>query len=142
MADRLFPVNWIGHALGWPLIVAGVAVSVWAVLEAEDMKIESPTKVLTSGPYSISRNPMYVGWSAIYLGIALVANSLWILAFFPVAFLFTHFVDIRREERKLDELFGEEYRRYQAGVRRYFQKRGEHSSPSLGRNQYGFSTRS
>lgn len=93
--------------------------SVWAVVEAQDMKIESPTKLHTNGPYSISRNPMYVGWSAIYLGIAMVLNSLWILAFFPVAFLIIHFVDIRREERHLDELFGDQYRRYQASVRRY-----------------------
>jgi protein-S-isoprenylcysteine O-methyltransferase Ste14 len=117
---RLFPISWLGHALGWPLIVGGIWISVRAAMEAEDMNIESPTKLLTKGPYSCSRNPMYVGWTAIYLGIALAANSVWIIALLPVAVIFTHFVEIPREERILEAKFGEEYLQYQERVRRYF----------------------
>ena len=105
--------------LGWPLIAVGIWISVMAALEAGDMSIESPTKLLTLGPYSRSRNPMYVGWTLLYLGIALAANSVWITALVPVVIVFTHLVDIRREERMLKAEFGDQYLEYEESVRRY-----------------------
>jgi protein-S-isoprenylcysteine O-methyltransferase Ste14 len=92
-------MSWIGGVLGWPLIVVGIWVSVWAAKEAGVMNIESPTKLLTAG---------------------LAANSVWIVALLPAAVVFTHLVDIRREERILKAEFGDQYLEYQERVRRYF----------------------
>ena len=119
LSQRLFSMLWVGGVLGWPLIAVGIWISVRAAREAGDMNIESPTKLLTTGLYSRSRNPMYVGWTLLYLGIALVANSVWIIALGPAVIVFTHLVDVRREERILKTEFGDQYLEYQERVPRY-----------------------
>jgi protein-S-isoprenylcysteine O-methyltransferase Ste14 len=116
---RLFSVWWLGHALGWPLAVAGLLVATWAVWAVGGMDMRLPTRIISTGPYAFSRNAMYVGWTLIIAGLTLVANSLWSILFLPAVFLYTHFFLVLPEERKLEERFGEEYRRYRARVRRY-----------------------
>jgi protein-S-isoprenylcysteine O-methyltransferase Ste14 len=120
LTQKLFKAPWIGDAIGLLLIAVGVGLSAWSVREAGDTEIEAPTKLLTSGPYSLSRNPMYIAWSLLYMGIAMVANSLWMAALLPVVLAFTHFVDVRKEERFLEKQFGDEYLQYKGRVRRYF----------------------
>ena len=44
---------------------AGLALAVWAVLEASDIAIDSPDRLLVTGLYALSRNPIYVGWMLI-----------------------------------------------------------------------------
>ena len=106
--------------MGWPLIIAGCGLCAWSVIEAKEMNITQPNVLLNSGPYAISRNPMYVGWSIIYLGISFVANSVWIFSLLPIVIVYNHYMDIRKEEQMLDEQFGNEYRQYRKRVRRYF----------------------
>jgi protein-S-isoprenylcysteine O-methyltransferase Ste14 len=116
---RVFPHAWIGHAAGWPLVLAGIALALWAALEAGERDISSPDRLITSGPYALSRNPMYVGWHLIFLGLACIANSIWLAALFAPVACIIHFVDIRREERSLAREFGDSYREYRQCVRRY-----------------------
>jgi len=116
---EIFARSLVGHLTGWPLIVLGAGIAGWAVVEAGEMDISSPHELVTTGPYAYSRNPMYVGWSLIYLGIAFVVNSLWLLALFPAVMLYSHFVDIRREEIELEREFGADYKEYRDRVRRY-----------------------
>jgi protein-S-isoprenylcysteine O-methyltransferase Ste14 len=118
--QRLFAAAWIGSVIGLPLIIIGVGLSVWSVVQAGETETEAPNKLLTGGPYSLSRNPMYLAWTLMYLGVGLVANSFWITALLPLVAAFTHFVDVRREERFLEAQFGEEYLQYKGRVRRYF----------------------
>ena len=120
LKPQLFAAPWIGVVIGLPLIVAGVALAVWSVLEAGNIEVEPPNSLLTSGPYSYSRNPMYLAWILIYLGTGLATNSLWIIALFPIVVAVTHFYDIRKEERFLEVQFGDEYLQYKGQVRRYF----------------------
>ena len=103
---------WIGQLIGWPLIISGIGLSLWAAIEAGEMDISSPKRLLTSGPYAYSRNPMVVGWSLIFLGIALVVNSIYLIVLFPFIVAYSHFVDIRREEKFLEQEFGMRYREY------------------------------
>jgi protein-S-isoprenylcysteine O-methyltransferase Ste14 len=105
--------------IGIPLILLGLGVSVWAVMQAGETSVDKPTKLITGGPYALSRNPMYVAWTLMYLGIGLLANSLWILGLLPLVVIVTHFVDVRREESFLEKEFGEAYLRYRMRVRRY-----------------------
>jgi protein-S-isoprenylcysteine O-methyltransferase Ste14 len=120
LKQTLFAAPWVGLAVGLPLIFIGVGLSGWSVFEVGEMEIEKPTKILTGGPYSLSRNPMYVAWTLMYLGVGLVANSLWIVALLPLVVAFTHFFDVRKEERFLEKTFGNEYIQYKGQVRRYF----------------------
>lgn len=120
ISQKLFQLAGSGHVVGWPLIIVGIGLCAWSVIEAKEMNIANPNHLLNSGPYALSRNPMYVGWTLLYAGIAFVINSVWILILLPVVLVFMHFVEIRKEERLLDEKFGDEYRQYRQRVRRYF----------------------
>lgn len=116
---RIFHPAWTGHLLGWPLIVLGTGLSAWAVIEAGQIDISLPEKLVTSGPFAFSRNPMYVGWSLIYLGISFVLNSIWLVALFPFVMMYVHFIEIPKEEMMLEQKFGSRYRDYRNQVRRY-----------------------
>ena len=103
------------------LIIAaiGIGIVIWSVVAAGRVDIEAPQKLVISGPYARSRNPMMLAWTHIYVGIALVANSVWIVALLALVILFTHFVDIPNEEQFLENQFGNEYVEYRRRVRRY-----------------------
>lgn len=75
--------------------------------------------IIEEGPYRLSRNPLYVGLLALYLGLALLAPTFWGLVLFPTAVIFVHWGAIRPEERFLHERFGAPYDDYKRRVRRW-----------------------
>lgn len=77
------------------------------------------TALVTDGPYRFTRNPMYLGMAALYAGIALGAGLLWALALLPLVLAVIQVAVIGREEKYLEELFGQPYRDYRAKVRRW-----------------------
>lgn len=77
------------------------------------------TALVTSGPYRFTRNPMYLGFTLLYLGLALWFGGYWTLMLLPpVLVVMIHGV-IRREEAYLSRLFGTEYDDYRQRVRRW-----------------------
>lgn len=106
------------QGIGWPLIVAGLAVVAWAVLAAGAVDLERPEVLVRSGPFARSRNPMYVGWTLFYLGVTLVLGALSPMVFLLAVLVRTCF-DVLKEERSLAERFGPEYDAYRASVRRW-----------------------
>jgi protein-S-isoprenylcysteine O-methyltransferase Ste14 len=70
------------------------------------------TALVTSGPFAITRNPIYLAFAAIYLGIALRVRSFSLLALLPVALAVMERGVIDREERYLERRFGDAYRSY------------------------------
>jgi protein-S-isoprenylcysteine O-methyltransferase Ste14 len=76
-------------------------------------------RLVTSGIYRITRNPMYIGFTLWYLAVTCWFNSLWPLVVLPVVVIVMHFGVILREERYLEGKFGEEYREYRGRVRRW-----------------------
>ena len=121
---RIFPEWWIGHAIGWPLIVAGVLLSAWAIRTMfrarEDPDPYKPTTaIVDTGPYSISRNPIYVSFNIVYVGIAFVANTVWLFLFLPAAIAVLYYGVIAREEGYLERQLGDEYRQYRSKTRRW-----------------------
>lgn len=77
------------------------------------------TSLQTTGIYSYSRNPMYIGLLLVYLGIALQFGNWWTLMLIPFLIAFITIRVIRPEERYLNRAFGEEYTNYQKRVRRW-----------------------
>src|SRR5215216_1479165 len=69
--------------------------------------------LVTKGPYRISRNPMYTGLAAAYVGAALWVGTWWPLIIAPLRWV------IGPEEEYLKRRFGAEYERYQSQVRRW-----------------------
>jgi protein-S-isoprenylcysteine O-methyltransferase Ste14 len=79
----------------------------------------APTKLDTSGPYRLTRNPGYLGMALAYAGIALLAGAPWALLPLPVVLALIDRGVIVREERYLRRHFGEEYARYAGRTRRW-----------------------
>jgi protein-S-isoprenylcysteine O-methyltransferase Ste14 len=110
--------------LGWVLLTGGIALFLWGLrtffLARTGIMLQKPATVLMmSGPYSWSRNPQYVAFTAIYAGVALVANTLWPLLLLPPVLAVVVFGVIDREERYLRATFGREYDDYCSRVPRW-----------------------
>ena len=76
-------------------------------------------RLIVSGPYRVTRNPMYLGLVVLYLGVTLVTNVAWPLLFLPFPLWVLHTKIIPYEEENLARIFGDEYREYQRRVRRW-----------------------
>jgi protein-S-isoprenylcysteine O-methyltransferase Ste14 len=62
---------------------------------------------------------MFLGLVLIYLGLVVAVNTAWALVGLPVLILWLHFGVIRREERYLEDRFGDEYTSYRRRVPRW-----------------------
>jgi protein-S-isoprenylcysteine O-methyltransferase Ste14 len=109
---------------GIALIVLGVVFSFWAEALFKKKKtaikpFEDPTKLEVSGPFVISRNPMYLGMAIILLGTSVLLGSL--IAFIsPIGFVIVmNVIFIPFEEQNLEKIFGKEYLDYKQKVRRW-----------------------
>jgi protein-S-isoprenylcysteine O-methyltransferase Ste14 len=129
LLGRRRPAPWLppqlARPLGVGLLAGGFALGGWAVrtmLRAGTPldPAEPVTAIVIAGPYQYSRNPIYVGMTLVYLGAAALANSRWPVIALPALLQVVRRGVIEREERYLERRFGDEYRRYQAGVRRWF----------------------
>jgi protein-S-isoprenylcysteine O-methyltransferase Ste14 len=114
----------VQYPVGAALILAGLALVVACarrfLAAGTNVPTTRPTTaIVTSGLYRFSRNPIYVGLTLAYLGIAVAADSAWILALVVPVLLVMRYGVIAREERYLDEKFGDDYRRYKGSVRRW-----------------------
>ena len=80
---------------------------------------EPATKLVTSGPFRLSRNPLYLSLTLLYCGVALFFALPAAIVALPAALAILHFGVIRREERYLESKFGDPYREYRKRVRRW-----------------------
>ncbi|MFH0970745.1 MAG: isoprenylcysteine carboxylmethyltransferase family protein [Candidatus Diapherotrites archaeon] len=106
------------------LVVFGIIMNLWADSLFKKMKTtvkpnESPTSMITSDPFKISRHPMYCGMAAILLGVAVFLGSIAPFVF-PVAFIILMEIGfIAQEEKKMATIFGSKYLDYKRKVRRW-----------------------
>jgi protein-S-isoprenylcysteine O-methyltransferase Ste14 len=77
------------------------------------------TTIVRTGPYRFSRNPIYLAFSLLQLGLSLWVNSLALLITLVPAAALMWLVVIPREERYLEARFPSEYSPYKASVRRW-----------------------
>ena len=77
------------------------------------------TTIVRSGPYRFSRNPIYLAFSLLQLGIAFWVNSLWLVITLLAAVALMSLVVIPKEEWYLERHFPSEYPPYKASVRRW-----------------------
>ena len=115
----LFATFWPAALLGGLLLLAGIVRAYRAVASVNAIDVGTPTHLIDTGPYARSRNPMYVAWTLIYVGVGLLANTAWLLLLLPPLVLFTHYFVVLPEERHLAQQFGAAYAAYSARVRRY-----------------------
>ena len=80
---------------------------------------DDKTRLVTTGIFSISRNPAFLAFDLTYLGILLMFFNFLLLIFTLFAAVMLH-LQILNEEKHLEEKFGEEYLRYKEKTGRYF----------------------
>jgi len=110
--------------LGASLVVVAIALFSFSVAKflaaGTPVPARKPTTaIVRTGPYRFSRNPIYLAFSVLQVGIAIWVNSMWLLATLVVALALIHYVVIRREEQYLERRFGAQYLDYKASVRRW-----------------------
>jgi len=77
------------------------------------------TAIVRTGPYRFSRNPIYLSFTLLVLGLSFWLNDLWLLVTLVPAVAFIAAVVIPREERFLERNFQDQYSSYKATVRRW-----------------------
>src|SRR5262249_32612890 len=99
---------------------------------------ETPTRLVLSGPYRFTRNPMYVGLSLIYVGVAATQALLWPLVVLPLVLVYIDRVVIPVDKRLLHEVFGSYYVQIRRWVNRWLEYKGI-INPKSRRNGEAFS---
>jgi protein-S-isoprenylcysteine O-methyltransferase Ste14 len=110
--------------LGFLLIGFGAILNLWTDSLFKKSKTtvkpqKMPSALLVSGPFQISRHPMYLGMAAILLGEAVFLGSLTTFAFPLIFAILMEVLFMSAEENNLEKAFGKEYLDYKRRVRRW-----------------------
>jgi len=123
-APVAFLPSGINFILGALLIVLGLGIGFAAIVAMHRANTSpdpwEPVRALVpNGPFRFTRNPIYLGFALIYLGVTCALNAVAALVLFPIALLIIHFGVIAREEKYLERKFGQAYVDYKSRVRRW-----------------------
>jgi protein-S-isoprenylcysteine O-methyltransferase Ste14 len=109
-------------ALGVPLVVVGEVIRLWAVHHIGAIsrtRSERLGPLIDTGPFSLVRNPLYVGNILLWLGFALSARLVWLAPIVFVLLALEYHAIVRWEERLLTSRLGNPYRHYLGRVPRW-----------------------
>jgi protein-S-isoprenylcysteine O-methyltransferase Ste14 len=114
--------------IGALLLFAGIGLDVAAMRElrrhrATILPHRAATALVTSGPFALSRNPIYLGNTLVLTGAAFLFGSLWLLLAAAAAVLAVTVVAIRREEAHLSAAFGDAWSAYTRRTPRWIRLR-------------------
>ena len=117
----LFSSPW--NLVGCGLVAVGIALNIIADQIFKGYGSVSacrgPDVLVTGGPYAISRNPMYLGFALILVGVGVILGSLSTLVLAASFVPLTNRLYIRNEEAELSRLEGDTWQAYAAKVRRW-----------------------
>jgi protein-S-isoprenylcysteine O-methyltransferase Ste14 len=110
--------------LGTAIFLCGLTLDIGTLLmfarrRANFLPHRSATALITTGPFRLSRNPIYLGNTLALAGAGIAFRSLWLLAAAALAAILTHYLAILREERHLAAKFGAEWQAYAARTPRW-----------------------
>jgi protein-S-isoprenylcysteine O-methyltransferase Ste14 len=114
------PAGWFGAMV----FVLALALFAWAIVTIIRAGSHIPTHLPTttiveSGPYSFTRNLIYLGMFLGLIGLAIAFNNLWLLVMLVPFALVIRYGVVAREEAYLERKFGDVYRGYRSRVRRW-----------------------
>ena len=124
LPQPIFASASVGKWIGLLLFILGGAFARWSFVTMRKVGTtanprEPSTALAMSGPFRLSRNPIYLAMMGLYLGIVFFANAMPpLLLLLPLLFVM-HFGVILREESYLAEQFGQAYLEYKSTVRRW-----------------------
>ena len=121
---EIFPTTYAHKILGGFLFLLSGAFARWGFLTMRRFGTtanpKKPSEALaTSGPFQVSRNPIYVAMTGLYVSLAFLVNSAWPLMLLAPLLLVMHWGVIRREEHYLSGKFSDTYTAYRSRVRRW-----------------------
>lgn len=113
------PLEWIGVAF----CLAGLSLLLWSLISfGKSFRVgidtSRPDKLITTGVFKHSRNPIYVAFAFVLVGEFLIFPN-WILLVYALAGFWLFHRQVLREEEYLSTHYREEYTRYRDRVRRY-----------------------
>jgi len=123
-----WPLPLVRHPVGAPigagvvLFAVGLFIAAVRTFSAAGTPVpgnQPTTAIVRTGPYRFSRNPIYLAFSALQIGIALWVGSLWLVITLLPALSLMSFWVIPKEERYLEARFPTEYPAYKSSVRRW-----------------------
>lgn len=129
--DVVYPLPWLPSPLADILFAAGGLLALAAILMdigairafRRNRTTMSPggeaDHLVTDGPFSFTRNPLYLANSLIMIGAGLLSGIAWLLILALAAGFFTQKIAIEPEEKQLEARFGKKYREYARRVRRW-----------------------
>lgn len=111
-------------ALGLLGVLAGTACVAAATREFKRANTNVVTtkpvlSLVDTGIYGVSRNPIYLGFTLMLLGVAVLSASWWLVAFAPLSLVLVYVTVVKREEQLLTRQFGPPYEDYCRRVRRW-----------------------
>ncbi len=112
------------------LIVPGTSLAFWTWIEfikarGTPVPINPPQRLIVSGPYAYTRNPMLTGLYLIFFGIGILIGSLSFTLFYTPLFILVNTLYIKKvEEHEMELKFGQAYREYKKRVPLYFPRIG------------------
>ena len=116
--------NKLAVTVGLIFVVLGFALAAFSVRTftragADVVPGRPATTLVTKGPYRVTRNPIYIGFTLLYFGLAILATSVWMLLLLVPLLIVLQRGVVAREEAYLETKFGETYAKYQARVPRW-----------------------
>ena len=121
---QAMPLGIHGHLYGGTVLALVFLLAGFSILEfhraSTDVRPDKPdTALINSGPYRFTRNPLYIGLTLVQITVAAWFNNAWVLIMVvPSVMVITQYA-IKREERYLEKLFGQDYLDYKQRVRRW-----------------------
>lgn len=111
------------RVVGLAVAASGVAFFVLAIVTMQDnwragVDEGQETSIVTKGIYKYSRNPAFVGFDLLYIGIAVALPNVLNIVAAIIAVVLLHF-QILEEEKYLPQVFGNEYALYRKSTPRY-----------------------
>lgn len=126
--------TWDTLAIGVPFIAVGELLRLWAVgyagASTRARTLGAARDLVTTGPYSYVRNPLYLGNFLLSLGICLLANVYWLIALLVLGFFFQYLPIVAVEEKYLLESCGHVYQGYREQVPRFLPQLHPYPKPS------------
>jgi protein-S-isoprenylcysteine O-methyltransferase Ste14 len=123
--ERFFGGTWfdtLPDIFGIASLILGATLRIWAVSHAgrhtRSRTIKAPS-LITAGPYSCVRNPIYLGNFLIGLGLVVLAEALLLIPVYLAVFAIEYRKIVEKEESFLRHKFGEQFERYCHGVPRW-----------------------
>ena len=115
--------------IGFVLVVFGSFGRIWASLYIEGHKTKN---LITAGPFSIVRNPLYFFSLIMLLGFSLALKSIYLPLSLLLIFVIFHIPTIANEEKKLQNIHGEKFEDYVRSTPRLIPNIFKYKKPEIG----------